>query len=351
MAIKMMSSQGIIDNVSIENFYGNKDKYNFSLLLQRGIVWDLEKKSNLILSLLLNREVPNMVVNKKPDGTLNFLDGVNRSNAILGFINNKYSIDYTLENIVLIDKITKEETEYEIRGKKFADFDQKLINHFLTRIIYVKIYDNLDEEDEASTILNLNEGVPMVGMAKARVIGYETIHPFINKMIQKELFDIKIAITKSAKEKFVHEQVIIVIVGLEVGITDEVPFGNPEDLVKYIKNENLLTEGVTEEIERVMDYIDLCVPNKTGCIISKKNFLTASNFVPIYYVAKRAMNDNMEEREFLNLLINFYKNEPQIYRELTSQQWNYKPIIDKKIRVLMKFYDNYMNGKIDKQAE
>ena len=62
-----------------------KGKVNFDNAVQRGLVWDKDKKSLLIHSMLYGYAIPAMYFTKE-NGIYDSLDGKQRSNTIVGYL-------------------------------------------------------------------------------------------------------------------------------------------------------------------------------------------------------------------------------------------------------------------------
>ena len=61
--------------------------------LQRGYVWSIEQKREIINSILIGRFIPRISILCKVDESLQVIDGKQRLSAILGFYNNDFSLD------------------------------------------------------------------------------------------------------------------------------------------------------------------------------------------------------------------------------------------------------------------
>lgn len=331
MAIKMVLNQSMIDNVSLQNFYLQREKYNYSIELQRGLVWSEYQKSNLINSLLVNMPVPTLIVNKTKDGVLNFVDGVNRSNAIIDFIANKYPISDGIDDVEIVD-VKGNSKLYTLVGKRFDDFEPELQNQLLTRIIKVEICDNLDEQTEAEILLRLNNGTPMTSTAKARVMAYKDIQPFITGLCKEEFFSRKVNITRSSKSKFNHEQILYIVLALELKIEDKISISNPEKIVEYIQENSLFTDEVKQEIKNVIEYMNQSFP-------VKHKFLTVSNIIPVYNLAKLCMKENIAPRRFLSIIDSFMDNNMEEFDLVKNGKWMMKSNIETKSQILIDYYN------------
>ena len=65
---------------------------NFDNAVQRGLVWDVEKKSLLIHSMIYGYAIPAMYFTRDENKIYDSLDGKQRSNAICEFISDEFAL-------------------------------------------------------------------------------------------------------------------------------------------------------------------------------------------------------------------------------------------------------------------
>ena len=85
---------------------------------QRNLVWDNQRKSLLIESLLLKIPIPAFYLDEKKDGTKSVIDGLQRLSAIHSFLNDEFELR-KLEYLSSCD------------GKKFSQLDNKYKSYVL----------------------------------------------------------------------------------------------------------------------------------------------------------------------------------------------------------------------------
>ncbi|MEY3866412.1 MAG: hypothetical protein RLZZ338_303 [Cyanobacteriota bacterium] len=69
-----------------------KQKINYKPYYQRNYVWDREKASYFIESILLGTEIPPLIFFKHYDGNIEVIDGRQRWETIEIFMNNKFTL-------------------------------------------------------------------------------------------------------------------------------------------------------------------------------------------------------------------------------------------------------------------
>ena len=318
--VKTMANQQINISNSIEQFYMNRDNYNFEIEFQRGVVWTNLQKSELIISLLIGMYIPPLVVNKV-DNEMRFVDGKQRATTILSYINNEYPLAEEIKDIEInyMDGTSK---VYDLRGKKFNELPLELNNHLRTRVIDMRQFDNLSNEQEAMVIRLLNNGSAMNGIAKARLNSYDTILPFVVKLKENDFFRRKVNIAKSHKEKFkLDEKVIYNLIAYECNIEIS---DNIEYIVSKIKESKLFNEKVRGQISEVVEYLNRAFPTQS-------KILNTINIIPIYAIVKEYV-DTIDERNFYNMLANIF-NEDNRLKEVKGE-WNSNKAIIERIDIL-----------------
>ena len=320
MVTHTMANQQINISNSIEQFYMNRDNYNFEIEFQRGVVWTNLQKSELIISLLIGMYIPPLVVNKVGN-EMRFVDGKQRATTILSYINNEYPLAEEIKDIEInyMDRTSK---VYDLRGKKFNELPLELNNHLRTRVIDMRQFDNLSNEQEAMVIRLLNNGSAMNGIAKARLNSYDTILPFVVKLKENDFFRRKVNIAKSHKEKFkLDEKVIYNLIAYECNIEIS---DNIEYIVSKIKESKLFNETVRKQISNVIEYLNRAFPTQS-------KILNTTNIIPIYVTAKEYI-DKMEERNFYSLIMDVFEDGDRL--KGIKGEWNSNKAIVERIDTL-----------------
>jgi len=113
---------------------------------QRGFVWDVQKQSNLIESVLLRIPLPVVYVSEESEEETLVIDGQQRLTTLFRFMNN----EFLLRNLRLLP---------ELNGKAFRDLDGKLQRRFEdTPITAFSIQPGSDPRIKFEVFQRLNEG-------------------------------------------------------------------------------------------------------------------------------------------------------------------------------------------------
>ena len=172
----------------------------FDNAVQRGYVWDNDRKSLLVHSVLEDYPIPPFY-SAKIDGIYSMLDGKQRLNALVDFVNGKFE----LSNLPEIAYDDEEEPEININGLDFAglpeDFQIKILGFYPTLYYYEDITD--DEINEM--FFRLNNGKPLTAIELTRVKAKSMEK--IKELSKHELFTS--TLTEKAINKYTNEDITI----------------------------------------------------------------------------------------------------------------------------------------------
>lgn len=165
---------------------------------QRGLVWNTDLKRKLTISLIYNVNIGTITCNKK-GSIFSIIDGQQRGNALKMLLEDKVTFDWP-EPIK-----TEDGEEIEIQGKVFSELPQNLQNKIKKRSLVIYYYEDLNYEEEAFVIDQLNSGKPMTSVEKA-MIGAKS-YPVFKEMRTHELF--RLALSDTAMNGSVYAEIIV----------------------------------------------------------------------------------------------------------------------------------------------
>lgn len=142
--------------------------FEFDNIIQRSLVWEQARKSNLIHSLIEGFPIPPFYAKRVDGKVYDFLDGKQRINAIQGFINGEYSL-YDIPQIAYTNDEGEEVTE-DFNGYKFDDLPEVIQDAIKDSHIVVYYFENITDEQVQMMFGKLNNGKPLT--AKERNIAY-----------------------------------------------------------------------------------------------------------------------------------------------------------------------------------
>lgn len=128
----------------------------FDNAVQRGLVWDDERKSYLIDSILQGYAIPCLYAKRGSNGSFDMLDGKQRSNAIVDFLNNRYALTGMSEGM----------EDYE--GATFDQLDTEDKENILDYSLTITYFDNISNEEVRELFFRLNNGKPLTNFEQVK---------------------------------------------------------------------------------------------------------------------------------------------------------------------------------------
>jgi hypothetical protein len=118
--------------------------FEFDNIIQRSLVWEQVRKSNLIHSLIEGFPIPPFYAKRVDGKVYDFLDGKQRINAIQGYINGEYSL-YDIPQITYTNDEGEEVTE-DFNGYKFDDLPEVIQDAIKDSHIVVYYFEDITDE-------------------------------------------------------------------------------------------------------------------------------------------------------------------------------------------------------------
>ena len=140
--------------------------------------WSRQKKSHLILSLLLNRPIGSILLAKGRSGSTSYarktiIDGLQRSTAISDFINDRFTFTKDTPPIKCRYKNEDGETiseNFDLAGKKFSKLPKVLQESILEYRLTTYLYDGFTDEELDGIMYCVNNGASFKPFQKMRIV-------------------------------------------------------------------------------------------------------------------------------------------------------------------------------------
>jgi hypothetical protein len=283
---------------TVKWLFKNRDNLDFSLAIQRNEVWTDEQKSKLIHSIIYGYPIPAMYALEAEDGTLKFLDGKQRSTAIIGFLNGDYALS----------KNTPPVYDEDIAGKYFAELDEKMKEYIYDELLTIIVLKHMENEEIDEMFVRLNSGTPLSKMELTRAMHSDLIQQ-INMIQEMPYFDEDISLTQKAKDRFINQEIILQIAMLlEEGVENIKGFGADhirEFVLKLKEEDRVLSDELFNVFETTSDYL-----HKSFSYFEtseKKKALKRLNAPIIFYVAhKVAIPNKVTNLMFAEFIRSFF---------------------------------------------
>lgn len=140
--------------------------------------WSRQKKSHLILSLLLNRPIGAILLAKGRSDSTSYarktiIDGLQRSTAISDFINDRFTFTKDTPPIKCRYKNEDGETiseNFDLAGKKFSKLPKVLQESILEYRLTTYLYDGFTDEELDGIMYCVNNGASFKPFQKMRIV-------------------------------------------------------------------------------------------------------------------------------------------------------------------------------------
>jgi hypothetical protein len=313
-----------------------KGTLNFNNSVQRGLVWDIERKSLLIHSMIEGFPIPAFFAAKNDNG-YDMLDGKQRSDTIRGFINNEYK----LTDIPEISCEGEETTD--INGSMFTELSEELQDRIKDYSLTIYYFDGITEDEISEMFFRLNNGKPLTAIELTRVKA-KSIEK-IKEIGKHELFNS--ALTVKAINKYTNEDIVIKSWAL-------LNCDNPSFETKYIRpliESAEITEQQEQDIKTVYSrilevYTDIkAVEDKESNKIAKR-IITRTHLLSIVPVALLSIQNNINKDSFAEFVHYFFNGKKSasindIYNIASGSHSASADNVKKRIDTIMRAYKDY----------
>jgi hypothetical protein len=322
--------------MSVKQLVQLKNNMDCDFYSQRNLVWNKYQKSLLIHTLMINYPCPAFYFQKQSDNHYIVIDGQQRINAIISYIEGKYPLT---DNTPDVDINFLELKRYSVANKYFKDLDKELQDAILTFMITIKTLEGFEEIELNEIIRRLNNGTAFTKTEKARVEGYKTLKPFIEKLLSSEFFKRKLNMNVRHRTLFSDEKIIYYILILELYPQYSFYEEAVLTIAKKIEDNDKFDRTMQQTILNTFEYLNDAFP-------AKDTYLTTTNVPFIYMIAKQAIHDNVEHKIFSGVVQKFFNeiDGNNKYKQLMSKNRLTKSEIDIKLSEIIKYYNENVNS-------
>ena len=183
-------------NVGLSNLKKWKEEKNalrYDLSFQRHIgMWSLPAKSMLVWSILSDSYIPPVVFIKNDEDVVDekgktmscysVLDGAQRTTNLFSFMNDEYRLHGSTPDVEIDGDM------FELAGMLFSEMPQELQNAINSYKFNIQVIANASEEEQTMLFANINSGVPLSTIQKAKPeLGVDLCNYFA-EVVEKSFF-------------------------------------------------------------------------------------------------------------------------------------------------------------------
>ena len=267
-------------------------KLNKNISIQRKEVWDHEKKSNLIVSLLLDIPIESLLFEESENESHNVLDGKQRTLTLCSFVDDGFALS---------PKIRVKELEGQpLVGATFLDLPESMRNRILEYELSISILRPLDTEERATVFFMRNQAVSLSKMDLSLVMLGEEAMGVFTELCDHRFMREKIKLTAPARRK--HDDLSILLQYLILRVRPDSGFSGNEimSFCDDIKNGEAYIP--VEELNDVLAYMD-------GALLEKRAYLKKAHIPIVLYVAHMAIEKGITPWDFSSRLDSFFDNQ------------------------------------------
>ncbi|AFM03283.1 Protein of unknown function DUF262 [Bernardetia litoralis DSM 6794] len=253
---------------------------------QRAFVWNLERQSKFIESVILGLPIPYIFTAEMEDGRLEIVDGSQRIRTLEAFIENKF-------------KLIKLEVLENMNGCYFDDLPVPRKRKFLNTTLRMIVLSEKSNDDARFMVFErINTGSDLLRDMEKRLGSYQgEFTEFMVEYTKNPLFIELTGFTKKASDRKEPEELILRFFAYS---DDYLDFkGNVNDFLdKYLKKQNL--DGFDEEIYKqrfnnVLEFVKKYFPNGlTKTLNSKKTPRLRFEAITVGVYLALKQNPNLE---------------------------------------------------------
>ena len=321
----------------------------FDSIIQRNLVWDNDRKSLFIHSLIEDYIVYPMVA-RKENKIYSVTDGKQRLNCIHDYMNNKFALTNVPE-VTLDDGY-----DLVINGMFYSDLPEEVqdaINSFMLTIYY---YEDISDDQEAEIFFRINNGVKLTNIEVSRIKC--KVLETINKIGQHELFTT--SLTEKAFEKYTHEDIVIksyIMLTSDSPCLDTKVVRPTMEAVEFTDDDIKLLNSVYDRILNTYKAIIADDSVETGKISKRiaKRLITRTHMLSIMPIVKKSLEDNISDEVFTNWVKNFFSGTKSVtkyneYNTRCASGSGHAENVKVRLNIIKKDYDKFMK-KLQKETE
>jgi len=309
----------------------------FDNAVQRGLVWDVRKKSLLIHSMLAGYPIPPFYA-AKSGKFYDMLDGKQRVNTVVDFINGKFELADVPE--VEVENEDGTSDMVDINTLHFDEMEEALRDELTAYSFTIYYFDGITDDEVSEMFFRLNNGKALSAIELTRVKAKSM--DAIREIGRHELFSS--ALTEKALERYVNEDIVIKSYAL---LHEEEPSLETKAIRPLMEKVEITGED-REQLERIYDRI-LAVH---GMIENKKisrRILVRTHMISIVPIAWKSIEDGLSEREFMEWFVTFFSGKRSasvstIYNSCAGSGSARKEAVRGRLDEIAKHYDGFFHG-------
>ena len=280
-----------------------KGKVNYDNAVQRNLVWDVEKKSLLIHSMIYGYAIPAMYFTRDESGVYDSLDGKQRSNTISEYLHDEFAL--STDTPAVVDDNGCMEDVSGLYFSQLPEWAQDKIKDYNLTIYY---YEGMTEAEVREFFRRLNNGKPLsaIELTRANVPSLTIFQQLAkHKAIQ-------FVVSEAGRKRFTDEMIAMQLYQLT---TEE----SPDFSTKPFREWASKVEVDSEVLDTISFGLDAySVFAKSLIDVNNKVLRTVkgrTHFISCAYYCCLAVQYDVNQDEINRTLTEFFSGHPSISPE------------------------------------
>lgn len=308
---------------------------NFNIDIQRGYVWkDNDRKSALIRSLILDKHIPPLYFNKVED-VYEGEDGKQRTLTIIKFLKDEFELSGLNEFTIINDE--GETEEIDLNGYKFTDLPECFQNAIKEYSFMICYTDNADQEEQADTFYNLNNGQSLNAATMNRVKAKSKEQ--IIRLGKHKLF--ADALSQTALDGHVNEDLVAKSHAI---LNDEEVSTDAKWIRPYMRKADITKDDeflLNEVFDRIFNIHSMIEDKKIA-----KRIYARTHMISIVPIVAQSHNDGYSDKQMMEWFVSFFSGKKsattsKVYNDAAGRGTGKNSAVMKRVEEVKKNYSGY----------
>ena len=280
-----------------------KGKVNYDNAVQRNLVWDVEKKSLLIHSMIYGYAIPAMYFTRDESGVYDSLDGKQRSNTISEYLHDEFAL--STDTPAIVDDSGGVE---DVSGLYFSQLPEWVRDRIKDYNLTIYYYEGMTETEIREFFRRLNNGKPLsaIELTRANVPSLTIFQQLAkHKAIQ-------FVVSEAGRKRFTDEMIAMQLYQL---ITEESPDFSTKPFREWASKVEVDSE-VLDTINAGLDAYSVFARSLID--VNNKVLRTVkgrTHFISCAYYCCLAVQYDVNQDEINRTLTEFFSGHPSISPE------------------------------------
>lgn len=305
----------------------------FENAVQRSLVWDTDRKSLLIHSVISDFPIP-AFYSRKANKKYDMLDGKQRCNTFISFMNDEFALS-NIPEITLDDEDGGD--TIDLNGKTFSTLDENIKSLITDFALDVYYFEDISDDQVAEIFFRINNGKPLSAIELTRCKAKSMKE--IIRIGSHELF--KNSLTSKALERYTNEDLVI---KTYIMLHESEPCLDTK-VIRPIMESTIITEQdesqINEVYNRILNAYNLIEDKKIA-----KRMLSKTHMVSIVPFVWKSICDGMSDQQFAEWFQSFFCGKKsatnnEVYNKNALRGTGKKDTIRKRIAELEKSWNAF----------